>query len=249
MAQPARHALVTGASQGLGLCIAQALHQAGYCVALTDLQATAAQAAAQQLDPSGRTAMGLALDVRDKAQFVAALHTVQATWGPLHVAVNNAAVTVTTPVMEITPEAFDDVLRTNLRGTFLGCQVLGAHMAQHGHGRLINMASVAGQNGGTASGAHYAAAKAGILTLTKIFARELAAQGVTVNAIAPGPLDLDSARHAVPAERLAQLVQAIPVQRLGNPHFVAAQVVQLARVDADSCTGTTWDINGGIFMR
>ena len=244
-----QNALVTGAANGLGLCIAEALHAAGYRVAVSDRDGAAAEAAAFKLDASGRSAFGLALDVVSKAAFEAAADAVEARWGPLHVAVNNAAVTVTTPVMQITPEAFEEVLRINLRGTFLGCQVFGARMAASGYGRLVNIASLAGQNGGTASGAHYASSKAGILTLTKIFARELAPSGVTVNAMAPGPLDLPSVRAAVPAEKLAKLVAMIPVQRLGNPRFVASQVVQLASPEADSCTGAAWDVNGGIFMR
>ena len=244
-----QNALVTGAANGLGLCIAEALHAAGYRVAITDRDGAAAEAAASKLDASGATAFGLALDVVSKAAFEAAADAVESRWGQLHAAVNNAAVTVTTPVMQITPEEFEDVLRINLRGTFLGCQVFGARMAAAGYGRLVNIASLAGQNGGTASGAHYASSKAGILTLTKIFARELAPSGVTVNAMAPGPLDLPSVRAAVPAEKLEKLVAMIPVQRLGNPKFIAAQVVQLASPEADSCTGAAWDVNGGIFMR
>lgn len=242
-------ALVTGAGQGLGLCIAQALVEAGYRVVLTDRDAAVVEAAAAQLDASGERAWGLKLDVTAKVDFEAAVAAVSDRWGALHVAVNNAAVTPTTPVMQITPDEFDSVLQVNLRGTFLGCQVLGAHMARAGYGRLVNLASLAGQNGGTASGAHYAASKAGILTLTKIFARELAPRGVTVNAIAPGPMDLPSVRAAVPPEKLDKLVQMIPVQRLGNPRFVARLVVQLASPDADFATGAAWDVNGGIFMR
>ncbi|URI08248.1 SDR family oxidoreductase [Aquincola tertiaricarbonis] len=242
-------ALVTGAAQGLGRCIAEALHAAGHRVLLTDRDGAAAEAAAAALDPSGQTAWGLALDVTRKADFEAAAAAATERWGGLQVAVNNAAITLTTPVMQISPEEFDEVLRINLRGTFLGCQVFGAMLAQAGYGRLINLASLAGQNGGTASGAHYASSKAGILTLTKIFARELAPRGVTVNAIAPGPMDLPSVRAAVPPERLAKLVEAIPVQRLGNPRFVASLVVQLASREADFATGATWDVNGGIFMR
>lgn len=244
-----QNALVTGAANGLGLFIAQALHAAGYRVAVTDRDAGAAEKAAFALDASGDSAIGIALDVVSKAAFEAAADAVEARWGPLQVAVNNAAVTLTTPVMQITPEEFEEVLRINLRGTFLGCQVFGARMAACGYGRLINIASLAGQNGGTASGAHYASSKAGILTLTKIFARELAACGVTVNALAPGPLDLPSVRAAVPPDRLEKLVAQIPVQRLGKPGFIAAQVVQLASPEADSATGAAWDINGGIFMR
>jgi 3-oxoacyl-[acyl-carrier protein] reductase len=242
-------ALVTGAAQGLGNIIARRLHAAGYKLVLTDRTEDMARTAAAQLDASGDTVLPLALDVMQKTAFEAALAAVQQRWGGLHVVVNNAAITPTTPVMQITPEEFDKVLAINLRGTFLGCQVFGAAMGQAGYGRLINVASLAGQNGGTASGAHYAASKGGILTLTKIFARELAASGVTVNAIAPGPMELPSVRAAVPPERLEKLIEMIPVKRLGNPEFVASLVVQLASAEADFATGAAWDVNGGIFMR
>lgn len=242
-------ALVTGAAQGLGRVIAERLHGAGYKVALGDIAVAQAEAAAADLDPTGETALALKLDVSSKADFEAALAAVTARWGGLNVAVNNAAITPTTPVMQITPEEFDRTLSVNLRGTFLGCQVLGAALAKAGYGRIINLASLAGQNGGTASGAHYAASKGAILTLTKIFARELAAANVTVNAVAPGPMELPSVRAAVPPERLEKLIEMIPVKRLGNPRFVADIVVQLASPEADFVTGAAWDINGGIFMR
>ncbi len=242
-------ALVTGAAQGLGNIIARRLHAAGYKVVITDVSSELAASAAAQLDASGDTVLPLALDVMQKSAFEAALAAVRERWGGLQVVVNNAAITPTTPVMQITPEEFDKVLAINLRGTFLGCQVFGAAMGAAGYGRLINVASLAGQNGGTASGAHYAASKGGILTLTKIFARELAASGVTVNAIAPGPMELPSVRAAVPPERLEKLIEMIPVKRLGNPEFVANLVVQLASVEADFATGAAWDVNGGIFMR
>jgi len=242
-------ALVTGAAQGLGNIIARRLHAAGYKVVITDVSSELAASAAAQLDANGDTVLPLALDVMQKSAFEAALAAVRERWGGLQVVVNNAAITPTTPVMQITPEEFDKVLAVNLRGTFLGCQVFGAAMGAAGYGRLINVASVAGQNGGTASGAHYAASKGGILTLTKIFARELAASGVTVNAIAPGPMELPSVRAAVPPERLEKLIEMIPVKRLGNPEFVANLVVQLASVEADFVTGAAWDVNGGIFMR
>lgn len=245
----AQVALVTGAAQGLGRVIAEQFLAAGYRVALTDIAEEAVKEAAATLDPSGEAVLPLGLDVTRKVDFAAALDAVLARWGALHVAVNNAAMTPMTPVMQITPEEFDAVLTVNLRGTFLGCQVFGAHMAKAGYGRIVNIASLAGQNGGTASGAHYASSKAGILTLTKIFARELAASNVTVNAIAPGPMELPSVRASVPPERLETLIGMIPVKRLGNPAFVARMAVELASSDADFATGAAWDINGGIFMR
>jgi len=247
-------ALVTGAAAGLGQVIAAELHAAGWRVLLTDRDGAAAQAAAAALDATSESstarAAGLALDVLDKAAFTAALaHLRESGWGVPRALVNNAALTLTTPVMQISPEEFSRVTDVNLRGCFLGCQVIGQAMADAGFGRIVNVASLAGQNGGTASGAHYAASKAGILTLTKIFARALAAQGVTVNAVAPGPLDLPSVHAMVPADRLAQIVQTIPVQRLGDPRFIARAVLLLADEGAASVTGAAWDLNGGIFMR
>jgi 3-oxoacyl-[acyl-carrier protein] reductase len=242
-------ALVTGAAAGLGRLIAEELHAAGYRVALADRDLPAARQAATALDSFGMTACALELDVLHKSHFEAALDKLGNAWACPTLLVNNAALTLTTPVMEIPPEEFSRVIDVNLRGTFLGCQVLGKAMAEAGRGRIVNLASLAGQNGGTASGAHYASSKAGILTLTKIFARELAPRGVTVNAVAPGPLDLPSVRAAVPPERLEKLVQQIPVQRLGNPRFIARLVVLLASADAESATGAAWDVNGGIFMR
>ena len=245
----ARVALVTGAGAGLGTVLAAGLHGAGYRVVLADKDARAADAAASALDPSGEAAMALELDVREKAAWAHALAAVLARWGAAHVLVNNAAMTVARPVMEIEPDEFDAVMAVNVRGTFLGCQVFGAHFRDRGHGRIVNLASLAGQNGGTATGAHYAASKGAILTLTKVFARDLAADGVTVNAIAPGPLDTPMVHRTVPPDRLAILKANIPVGDIGDPRFVAALVVQLASPEAAFATGATWDINGGLFMR
>ncbi|MBC3301900.1 SDR family oxidoreductase [Pseudomonas sp. SWRI18] len=242
-------ALVTGAGQGLGQHFCASLLRAGYSVVVTDLNLAAAQACAKQLDPAGERTLALQLDAGSKADFEAGLEQVLARFGTLHVAVNNAAVTKTTPLMQISPEEFDAVVGLNLRSVFLGCQVLGAHMAETGYGRIINMASLAGQNGGTATGAHYAASKGGIVTLTKIFAKEFAARGVTVNAIAPGPIESAAVRAAIPAERLPGLLANIPVQRLGDADFLGDLIVQLARPEAYFTTGATWDVNGGLFMR
>ena len=242
-------AIVTGAAQGLGEAIARRMHAAGFRVALADVQLEAAQAVADDLDASGETAAALHLDVTRKTDFEAALAALTARWGGVQVMVNNAALTPATPVMDITPEEFDRVLAVNLRGTLFGCQVFGAHMAAQGYGRLINMASLAGHNGGTTAGAHYASSKAGIMTLTKIFARDLSPRGVSCNAIAPGPMDLPIVRRMVPPEKLARMIETIPARTIGNPDFVADLVILLASRHAASTTGATFDVNGGIYMR
>jgi len=243
-------ALVTGAAQGLGLSIAKKLLEAGYRVALTDVDAKRAISAANTLDPSGEKVIGLGLDVQEKNEFRIALNVLVERWGACQVLVNNAALTPTTPLLEIEPDEFDQVMKVNLRGTFVGSQVFSEHFCERGYGRIINMASLAGQMGGTASGAHYASSKAGILTLTKIFAREFAGKKITVNAVAPGPVDVPSIRDKVPADKLANIIDnMIPVKAMSSPDFIADMVVMLASPEATTVTGACWDANGGISMR
>jgi 3-oxoacyl-[acyl-carrier protein] reductase len=244
-----RTAIVTGGAQGLGEVIARVLHEAGFRVAVADIDEASARSVADRLDSTGATAWAVKLDVRLKSSFEAARDGVVARWGGVELLVNNAAVTLTTPVMEISPEEFDAVMAVNLRGTFLGCQVFGTYFRERGYGRIVNMASLAGENGGTATGAHYAASKGGIMTLTKVFARELAGAGVTVNAVAPGPLDLASLRDKISNSQIASIERMIPVGKIGDPAFVAATVLHLASPDAASVTGAIWDMNGGLLMR
>jgi 3-oxoacyl-[acyl-carrier protein] reductase len=243
-------ALVTGAAQGLGLAIAQRLHQAGFLLAVTDVDEEGVEKVAKIIDPSGEKVIALSLDVLEKNDFKQALKAVIEKFGRCDVLVNNAAMTPTTPVMDITSEEFDSVLNVNLRGTFFGCQVFAEHFSANQYGRIINMASLAGQMGGTAAGAHYAASKAAILTITKIFARQFADVGVTCNAIAPGPVDVPSIRDKVPAAKLEEIINnMVPVKAMSNPDFIADMVVMLASKEANTVTGACWDVNGGVSMR
>jgi 3-oxoacyl-[acyl-carrier protein] reductase len=244
-----RSAVVTGAGSGLGEAIAHALHGGGYRVMVADIDEAAAQRVTAALDPSGRTAVAQKLDVREKLQFAAGLKAAVDRFGIVHALINNAAATVARPVMEISPEEFDAVIAVNLRGTFLGCQVFGAYFRDRGHGRIVNMASLAGQNGGTATGAHYAASKGGIVTLTKVFARDLGPAGVTVNAIAPGPIDTPMVHRTLTPERLAALKATIPVGEIGDAGFIGQLVLQLASPSAGFANGATWDVNGGLYLR
>jgi 3-oxoacyl-[acyl-carrier protein] reductase len=244
-----RVALVTGGGAGLGAAIAQSLHAVGYRVAIGDIDQAAADSVATGLDPSGDRAIAVKLDVRQKSAFEQVLARLLERWGGVQVLVNNAALTMAKPVMDITPDEFDAVMAVNVRGTFVGCQVFGAYFRQQSHGRIINMASLAGQNGGTATGAHYAASKGAIMTLTKVFARDLAKDGIAVNAIAPGPLDTPAVHRTLNESQLGVLRTAIPVGQIGDPAFVAGLVVYLASPEASFVTGATWDVNGGLYMR
>lgn len=244
----ARTVMITGGAQGLGAAIARRFRAAGYNVAIGDVAKDAADLLAAELADGDDRALAIALDVREKSSLEHALGSTIGRFGKVDVLINNAAMTQICPVFEITAEQFDAVLAVNLRGTFLASQVFGSYFRDNGGGRIINMASLAGQNGGAATGAHYAASKGGILTLTKVFARELAAFGVTVNAIAPGPLDLAGV-HEMLGDKVDQVRSGIPVGRFGSPDFIADMALMLAGPDAAAVTGATWDANGGLYLR
>ena len=247
--QTAGIALVTGAAGGMGSYIARRLHADGHRVVLADIAVDAAGQIAEELSPDGATARAIALDVAHRDNFVAALEDCQEGWGAPTIVINNAARTQAADLMSLGEDEFTAVLSTNVNSIFFGCQVFGAAMAEQGYGRIVNMASLAGQNGGTATGGHYATSKGAILAATKIFARELASSGVTVNAIAPGPHDLPVVRSTVPPDRLDAIIAGIPVGRLGSPTFIADMVALLTSPDAYFVTGACWDVNGGLYVR
>jgi 3-oxoacyl-[acyl-carrier protein] reductase len=241
MALDGRTAVVTGAAQGLGEAIARALHAEGATVVLADINVEGAERVAGEL---GKRARAVEVDVRNRE----ALERMLAEAGRVDVMVNNAARTVSRPFWEIEQEEWDDVLAVNLRGVLFGCQLAGARMREQGWGRIVNLASIAGQQGGTVAGAHYAASKAGIIVLTKIVAQELARHGVTVNAIAPGPVS-GPAMDAMPPDQVEAVRERIPVGRVGKPDEIGALVAFLCSDEGGYITGATLDANGGLFMR
>jgi 3-oxoacyl-[acyl-carrier protein] reductase len=243
-----RVALVTGAAQGIGAAVAETLFRRGAAVAIADVRAEAAGARSAAIDPGGTRAVAVEVDVRSRESVGRAFSTAEAALGPVDILVNNAAITAQGSVWEISPEEWDDVLAVNLRGTLLCSQIAGPAMAERGFGRIVNLASLAGQQGGTVAGAHYAASKAGILVLTKILAKELAGRGVTVNAVVPAAIR-GPVMDTMPAERLAALEGSIPVGRFGEAAEVAALVAFLCSGDAGYITGAALDINGGLGMR
>jgi len=244
-----RVVLVTGAARGLGRVLAEKFFAAGYRVAMGDIAVDAVSEFAATLSPDGSRAIGFALDVTSKQAFEQARDRMLSQWGRIDVLINNAGASKVVPIMEITAEQFDQVIDVNLRSVLFAGQVFGQYFATQGVGRIINLASLAGQNGGSATGAHYAAAKGGVITLTKVFARDLAASGVTVNAISPGPLDLPIVYESVPADKMPALLKNIPVGKLGDAPFIADVALLMASESAYFATGACWDVNGGLFMR
>lgn len=242
-----RTALVTGAGHGVGEAIARELHAGGGRVGVSDVNLAAAGRVAQALDPSGETAFALQLDVREKDAFLAARAALAARWGGTDILVNNAGFAKRTPTQEITPEEFDAIVAINMRSVFLGCQVFSEAMKAAGYGRIVNITSLAGQNGGTVASPHYAAAKAGAIMLTKYFARYLADSGVTVNAISPGPIETAKARLS--PEQIASVERQVPIGRFMATEEIAAAAALLASERGGFFVGATLDMNGGLYLR
>ena len=240
-------AFVTGAARGLGAAIAASLYQSGRNVVLADIDAFAEQTA-REIDPAGTRTLAVRLDVRDEAAFQNAFDIAIRRFGAVDIMVNNAARTAIGSVWDISPQEWDDVLAINLRGVFFGCRIAGRHMRKRGSGRIINLSSIAGQQGSLATGAHYASSKAGILVLTKIFAQEMAPFSITVNAIAPSAIAGPAVDSMAP-EQMAAILKTVPLGRLGQPDDVSAAVLYLASEGAGYMTGSTLDLNGGRFMR
>ena len=239
-------AIVTGAGRGIGEAIARRLHADGYGVALADIDSDATKTLADELGGEARSFLH---DVRELDSWNVLLDDVRSSFGDdVRALINNAARTEFRSFWEIDVAEWDDVLATNLRGTYLGCRVVGAHLRDRGAGRIVNLASDAAFAASGGSGAHYAASKAGVVAVTRRAATELAPYGVTVNAIAPAAIDGPLAQEVL-RDRLDEKLAAIPVGRLGRPEEVAALVSFLVSDDAGYITGATLDVNGGVLMR
>ena len=248
MSSQQRVAVVTGAARGLGRAIADRLVADGHSVVYADLNVEGSRDAAATMDPAGTSTLAVELDDKELDSVQACLDAATGRWGHVDAWVNNAAMTVARSFFEIDPSEWNDVIATNLRGTYFGCRVAGLHMRERGAGRIVNLSSIAGQRGASVNGVHYAASKAGIVAITRFAASELAPFGVTVNALAPAAIEGPSVA-AVPADQIAAMVRTIPVGRLGRPEEVAALVAFLVSDEAGFVTGATYDINGGMLMR
>ncbi|MBV7504251.1 SDR family oxidoreductase [Bacillus sp. sid0103] len=244
-------AIVTGAGQGLGHAIAIKLLSEGKRVVFVDVNETALNEV-KESDLLHRyhssSSMFLTVDVSDVHAIKKSVETIMENWGRIDILVNNAGVRKETVIEEVTEEEWNLILSVNLGGTFFYSQAVLNPMKQQKKGRIINVSSFGGQAGPLTSGAHYCASKAGQLVLTKVFARSLADQGITVNTVAPAAIETPEMEKMDPAV-LEKMRESIPVKRFGEAEEVANMVSFLASDAAGYITGSTFDINGGLLMR
>ena len=239
-------ALVTGASQGIGRACALELAKAGATVALAARNLEKLTTVAAEIAAAGGTARPYALDVASEDSIKSAAKQILTDLGAVHILVNNAGITKDGLALRMKLADFDDVLRTNLTGSFLLTQAVISSMMKARWGRVINITSVVGETG-AAGQANYAASKAGLIGLTKSLAREFASRSITVNAIAPGFIQTAMTDDLTEAQKTAILAQ-IPLARYGSDADIAAAVAFLASEEAGYITGHTLDVNGGMYM-
>jgi 3-oxoacyl-[acyl-carrier protein] reductase len=239
-------ALVTGASRGIGAGIADVLAGAGAKVIGTATSAAGAATIDRRFAQSGRAGRGVVLDVRDASGLAAVLKDIESREGPVTILVNNAGITRDNLVMRMKDEEWTAVIDTNLSAAFHLSRACLRGMLKARRGRIINIASVVGAMG-NAGQANYAAAKAGLVGLSKSLAREVGSRGITVNVIAPGFVTTDMTAALGDEQRNALLAQ-IPLQRLGSVDDIAHAVLFLASSAGAYITGETLHVNGGMYM-
>jgi 3-oxoacyl-[acyl-carrier protein] reductase len=239
-------ALVTGASQGIGWDIAQALVVAGAKVAVTARTEEKLALLVSEIQTAGGEAIAVKMDVADAEQVKAGFKQVIDKFGRLDILVNNAAITRDGLAVRMKADDWDAVIRTNLTGAHLCIQQALGTMMRARAGRIINVSSVVAQTG-NAGQANYVAAKAGLIGLTKAIAMEIASRNITVNAVAPG--FIETPMTDVLSDKVKEELKArIPLGRLGVPRDVAASIVFLASDEAAYITGHVLDVNGGMYL-
>jgi 3-oxoacyl-[acyl-carrier protein] reductase len=241
-----RVAVVTGAGRGIGAATARMLARAGAHVALLDRDAAGVTHTAELIGLEGGEALPFINDITDAFAVERTFDRVADEWGCLDVLVNNAGVLKECPLEELTDEDFEETLDVNLRGALVCARAAVPHMIRQGRGRLLAAASGStrlGTRGLTA----YAAAKAGIVGMTRTWARELGPKGITANVVAPGLIDSETVR-AVPADELEATLARIPARRLGTPDEVAAVYLFLASDLASFINGAVIGVDGGLLL-
>ena len=240
-------AIVTGAGQGMGAAIANLIAEEGGQVVVSDINEEKALIIVEEIRQKHNQVLAVRADVTKEKDVRILVATTIEHYGTISILVNNAGILYPTRIEQITKSEWDQVLDVNLNGTFLCSQAVLETMKKNGFGRIVNISSSAGRSVSTLGGAHYTAAKAGVLGFTRALAKEVAPFGITVNAICPGLIDTEMVRAECTPEQISAYEVSFPISRLGQPYEIA-QLVLFLTTDAAYITGASIDINGGDLM-
>ncbi len=238
-----RVAFVTGGARGLGAAAATLFAREGAKVAICDVAAAADDVLAAMAS-EGANGLYFRADVSRREEIEHAVAEIEALLGPIDILVNNAGILRDSTLLKLSDEQFDAVINVNLRGVYLCTQIVARGMVERRRGKIINTSSIVGRYGNFGQ-TNYAAAKAGVIAMTKVWARELGPKGINVNAVAPGFIKTEMAL-SVPPEVLARTQAHIPMQRMGEPLDVAYAYLFLASSDSDHINGAVLGVDGGL---
>ena len=244
-----RHAIVTGASRGIGRAIALGLAERGYDLALTDItpQQATLEAVAGEVAERGRRCVTVLADVSDPEDCRRSAAEAVRGLGHVDALVNNAGILKLASIEELTPALWDATLAVNARGVFQMTQALIPHMRERRYGRIVNIASLAARTGGPGQ-SHYAASKSAVVGFTRVSSMELGQHGITVNAVCPGIIQTEMGMNNLrDPERVAYFEKVTDLHRLGNPEDVVGPVAFFASDDSAFVTGQALNVDGGIF--
>jgi 3-oxoacyl-[acyl-carrier protein] reductase len=243
-------ALVTGAASGIGRATAETLAANGARVAINFHRNQAgAEAARAQITSAGGSALVVQADVTRAAEVQSLVEQTVNEFGRIDILVNNAGSLVERlKILELTEERWDEVIDLNLKSAFLCCRAVAGSMMERKTGRIVNVSSIAGRNGGALGSIHYSTAKGGVITFTKGLAKELGPFGVRVNAVSPGVIDTPYHEQFSSPEMMKTYAGMIPLGRIGTPSEVGKVICFLASDSASYLAGETIEINGGMFM-
>lgn len=241
-------ALVTGAGRGMGRAIAAALASQGATVFVNDVRDELLDDTVSALSKLGARVERASADITQAAAVAGMFQSIEKRGHTVDIVVNNAGILYGTPARDISFEEWSRVIAVNLTGTFLVSQASLGPMMGKRWGRIINMSSTAGKNVSTIGGLHYTASKAGMLGVTRHLAKEVAAFGITVNAICPGLIDTDMVRETISKSDIARYEASFPIKRLGQPSEVASVATFLCKDESSYITGASIDVNGGDLM-